>query len=398
MLEKLVVLKLNGGLGTSMGCVGPKSKIEVRDEHTFLDLTVQQVVDLCDRTGADVPLVLMSSFNTHKDTKRIVRKYQRPKIDLFNQSQYPRLLKETLMPVDGRGEELSAWYPPGHGDVYRSLAQSGLLDKYLSQGREWAFVSNVDNLGANVDVRILKYLCEQGEDGAEFLAEVTAREPQDVKGGTLVTDDDGSVRLLEIAQVPKAHRKEFQSVRTFPIFNTNNLWVNLKALKKRLDSLELEIIVNNKTLADGTAVIQLETACGAAIRHFKNAVGLKVPRSRFLPVKSTSDLFIVQSNLYALQEGHLALSKHRDLPGLPLVKLGASFRIVAEYLERLGPQQHNILELTHLTISGSVRFLGACTFIGTVILVAENGGHIDVPAGSVLENCVVTGGLKVTPH
>ena len=43
MLDKLVVLKLNGGLGTSMGCTGPKSLISVRNELTFLDLTVQQI-------------------------------------------------------------------------------------------------------------------------------------------------------------------------------------------------------------------------------------------------------------------------------------------------------------------------------------------------------------------
>jgi len=43
MLNKLVVLKLNGGLGTSMGCKGPKSIISVRNELTFLDLTVQQI-------------------------------------------------------------------------------------------------------------------------------------------------------------------------------------------------------------------------------------------------------------------------------------------------------------------------------------------------------------------
>lgn len=43
MLGKLVVIKLNGGLGTSMGCHGPKSVIPVRSDLTFLDLTVQQI-------------------------------------------------------------------------------------------------------------------------------------------------------------------------------------------------------------------------------------------------------------------------------------------------------------------------------------------------------------------
>lgn len=47
MLQKLVVVKLNGGLGTSMGCYGPKSVITVRNDLTFLDLTVQQIEVSC---------------------------------------------------------------------------------------------------------------------------------------------------------------------------------------------------------------------------------------------------------------------------------------------------------------------------------------------------------------
>lgn len=43
LLSKLIVIKLNGGLGTSMGCHGPKSVIAVRNGLTFLDLTVQQI-------------------------------------------------------------------------------------------------------------------------------------------------------------------------------------------------------------------------------------------------------------------------------------------------------------------------------------------------------------------
>ena len=45
-LSKLVVVKLNGGLGTSMGCTGPKSLISVRSGLNFLDLTVQQIEHL----------------------------------------------------------------------------------------------------------------------------------------------------------------------------------------------------------------------------------------------------------------------------------------------------------------------------------------------------------------
>ena len=84
---------------------------------------------------------------------------------------------------------------------------------------------------------------------------------------------------------------EFKSIKKFKIFNTNNLWINLKAIKRVLDNqtLSLEIIVNGKTLDNGAKVIQLETAVGAAIKHFKGAHGINVPRTRFLPV---CELFI----------------------------------------------------------------------------------------------------------
>lgn len=45
-----------------------------------------------------------------------------------------------------------SWYPPGHGDIYNSLKRCGLLDKFLEEGKEFIFISNIDNLGATVDL------------------------------------------------------------------------------------------------------------------------------------------------------------------------------------------------------------------------------------------------------
>lgn len=182
-------------------------------------------------------------------------------------------------------------YPPGHGDLYDALTNSGLLDRLLAAGKEYIFVSNVDNLGAVVDLNILQHMIDSQ---AEFLMEVTDKTKADVKGGTLI-DYEGTIRLLEIAQVPSDHVEDFKSVRKFKIFNTNNLWLNLRAIKRVMDGegMDLEIIVNNKSTDSGEAVIQLETAVGAAIKHFRNAHGINVPRSRFLPVKSCSDLLLM---------------------------------------------------------------------------------------------------------
>jgi len=94
-LNKLVVIKLNGGLGTSMGCKGPKSTISVRDDLTFLDLIIRQLENINLTYGANVPLVLMNSFNTDEETKKLINKYNHIKVKIytFNQSRYPRVDK-----------------------------------------------------------------------------------------------------------------------------------------------------------------------------------------------------------------------------------------------------------------------------------------------------------------
>lgn len=235
MLNKLVVIKLNGGLGTSMGCHGPKSVIPVRNDLTFLDLTVQQIEHLNKTYNTSVPLVLMNSFNTDEDTEKVVRKYKgfQVKIYTFNQSCFPRISRESLLPVADSFDvenNIEDWYPPGHGDFYESFHNSGLLRQFIEEGREYCFLSNIDNLGATVDLNILNKLL--GEDAAtrqkpiEFVMEVTDKTRADVKGGTLIHFEN-KLRLLEIAQVPKEHVDDFKSVKTFKFFNTNNIWAKL---------------------------------------------------------------------------------------------------------------------------------------------------------------------------
>ena len=224
----------------------------------------------------------------------------------FNQSRHPRFSKDSMLPIPRSADDDKAkWYPPGHGDIFDALSNSGLLDKLIDAGKEYIFVSNVDNLGAVVDLSILQSIIDKQ---AEYVMEVTDKTKADVKGGTII-DYDGQVRLLEVAQVPADHVEDFKSVKKFKIFNTNNIWINLKAIKRVIDNdeLNLEIIVNNKVTDSGEAVIQLETAIGAAIKHFKNAAGINVPRSRFLPVKSCSDLLLIKSGLYNLEHGVLTM-------------------------------------------------------------------------------------------
>jgi UTP--glucose-1-phosphate uridylyltransferase len=394
-LNKLAVLKVNGGLGTSMGMTGAKSALEVKNDMTFLDLTVRQIEHLNTTHRVDVPLILMTSFNTHEDTLRIIKKYanQQLRITTFNQSRYPRIFKETLLPCPKRADDdKKHWYPPGHGDLYNALLHSGVLDQLISEGKEYLFVSNSDNLGAVVDDKILQHMIDSQ---AEFLMEVTDKTKADVKGGTLI-DYDGNIRLLEIAQVPSEHVEDFKSVRKFKIFNTNNLWVNLKALKRIMESeqMELEIIINPKVNEDGQAVVQLETAAGAAIKHFKNAHGINVPRSRFLPVKSCSDLLLIKSDIYSLEHGQLVINPARMFESTPVIKLGDHFKKIQQFQKRFKkiPQ---IVELDHLTVTGDVWFGKNVVLRGTVIVVANEGQRIEIPDGCVLENRLLSGNLSL---
>lgn len=403
MLNKLIVVKLNGGLGTSMGCVGPKSLIAVRNDLTFLDLTVQQIEHLNKTYDTDVPLVLMNSFNTDEDTQKVLRKYKgrRVKIFTFSQSRYPRIHKESLLPIArDLNDDNDSWYPPGHGDFYESFLKSGLLNNFLDQGREYLFISNIDNLGATVDLNILNMLLSPtSSPKPQFVMEVTNKTNADVKGGTLIQYDN-KLRLLEIAQVPKQHVDEFKSVKKFKIFNTNNIWINLKAIDQVMkdNKLDIEVIVNHKHLSYGYDVIQLETAIGAAMQSFENSIGINVPRSRFLPVKKTQDLLLVMSNLYSLNNGTLIMNPKRSFPTVPLVKLGdAHFTKVHDFMTRFDSIP-DTLDLDHLTVSGDVTFGKGVSLLGTVIIIANHGERIDIPPGSILENKIVSGNLRILSH
>ncbi|CAE6407379.1 UTP--glucose-1-phosphate uridylyltransferase [Rhizoctonia solani AG-1 IB] len=406
-LEKLAVLKLNGGLGTTMGLAGtPKSAIEVREGMTFLDLSVRQIEHLNEKYKVNVPFILMNSFNTDDETQRIIQKYANHNIQIltFNQSRFPRIGRETNLPIPRSAtSDKSQWYPPGHGDIFDALKNSGLLDKLIAAGKEYIFISNADNLGADVDLRILKVFAEGRKEGPiDYMMELTDKTRADVKGGTII-EYEGKIRLLEVAQVPSEHVEDFKSVTKFKIFNTNNLWMNLKAIKSWMSegSLEddegLDIITNPKVADDGQPVIQLETAVGAAIRHFPGACGINVPRSRFLPVKSCSDLLLITSDLYSLEHGKLVMNPNRQFGQTPVVKLGDNFKKIANFQKRFRTIP-NILELDHLTVAGDVHFGRKVTLRGTVIIVANEGSRIDLPDGSILENKLVSGNVSIIDH
>lgn len=384
MLNKLAVIKLNGGLGTTMGLTGPKSKIEVRDGNNFIDLVIKQIKHFNCKYESSVPLILMNSFNTQKETEKMIKGSKNITIKTFNQFKYPKISVNTKLPITGD----KSFYPPGHGNLYEVLYQTKLLDELINEGKEYLFISNIDNLSSTIDLNILRIL-DKGK--ADFIMEVTDKTTADIKGGTLVKYND-VLRLIEVAMVPQDHVKEF--IKKFKVFNTNSLWINLKSLKEVVTKLKLDIIQNRKVV-DGQTVIQLETAVGSAIQYFKNPIGLKVSRERFSPVKSCSDLFLVESNLYKTDKGTLVRNEKRLISGNPTVKfIGRNFNNFEKY-KKTFLDIPDIIDLDFLVLSGTISFGRKIVLKGTVVIIAPEGSKIDIPDGTILEDKVVYGNCSM---
>src|ERR671920_907567 len=320
-LDRAVVLKLNGGLGTSMGMTKAKSLIEAKDGLTFLDVIARQVAALRERAGAEVPLVLMNSFATRDDSLEALSKHpelESPMPADFVQHKEPKLLVDSLEPATWEDDPSLEWCPPGHGDLYTALLTSGMLDALLDGGFRYAFISNSDNLAAVLEPRVLAWTAREE---IPFVMEVTDRTEADRKGGHIAKRPEGGYLLRETAQTPEEDLGALQDISRHRYVNTNNLWVDLEALKalmaERDGVLGLPLIVNRKTVDPGDKsspeVFQLETAMGAAVGAFECARPLRVPRSRFSPVKSTEDLLALRSDAYVLTgDARVELDRRRD--------------------------------------------------------------------------------------
>jgi UTP--glucose-1-phosphate uridylyltransferase len=378
LLAQTCVLKLNGGLGTSMGLEKAKSLLVVKEGNTFLDLIALQVKHQRGAFGSDVKFVLMNSFSTSADTKAFLAAKHadllaETHIELL-QNKSPKVDKATMQPASWPAAPALEWCPPGHGDIYAALAGSGMLDALLADGLKYMFVSNSDNLGATLDLDLLAHFAGKN---VPFLMECAARTAADKKGGHLARRAaDGGLLLRESAQCPKADEDAFQDVKRHKFFNTNNLWINLPALKAKLDAaggaLVLPLIKNDKTVdprdKKSTPVLQLETAMGAAIECFPGADAVVVPRSRFAPVKTCSDLLLLRSDAYTLTpESTLVLAP--GVAAAPLVKLDDAHYKLVDQLDALAPVPPSLKGCTSLTVKGPVKFAaqgvvlkGAVTF------------------------------------
>ena len=389
-LDQAVVIKLNGGLGTSMGMDRAKSLLEVKDGMAFLDVIARQVLALRESSGARLPLLLMSSFYTRDDSLALLERYDELAADVpfdFVQHKEPKLLVDGLEPVQWPADPSLEWCPPGHGDIYPALMTSGMLATLLEHGYRYAFISNSDNLGAVLDPRILAWVAAEG---LPYACEVTDRTEADSKGGHIaVLAETGGLILRETAQTPEEDMDAFTDVERHPYFHVNNLWVDLEALdgllRERDGVMGLPMIVNEKTVdpADSStpAVYQLETAMGAAIGVFEGARAIRVPRSRFVPVKKTSDLLVLRSDAYVLGAGaRIELADGRA--AAPLVDLDDEhFKLLSDFDARFPDGPPSLAAAERLEVRGDVRFGRDVTVRGAVTV----EGPLRVEDGAVLE-------------
>ncbi|NNG36130.1 UTP--glucose-1-phosphate uridylyltransferase [Nakamurella aerolata] len=396
-MDVTAIIKLNGGLGTSMGMSQAKSLLPVHPGVTFLDIIARQVLAQRTALGARLPLIFMNSFRTQADTLAALRRIDTElaggnlavdgvPLD-FLQNREPKLRADDLTPVSWPADPSLEWCPPGHGDLYTALSTSGVLETLLDKGFRYASVSNSDNLGASPSPRVAAWFAASG---APYAAEVCRRTPADVKGGYLVVrKSDGRLVLRETAQTPPEDMAMADDINRHRYFHTNNLWFDLRVLKQTLDErdgvLGLRLIRNEKTVdpTDKTSpkVIQIESAMGAAVEVFDGATAIEVPRSRFLPVKTTNDLLLLRSDVYGFDDAERPVAKADPVP---LVDLDPGYyKLIDDFDARFPAGAPSLVQASALRVRGDWTFGAGVTVRGAVTL-DDEGAPAKVDDGKTL--------------
>jgi UTP--glucose-1-phosphate uridylyltransferase len=373
-LQRTVMIKLNGGLGTSMGLEAAKTLLPVRDGRTFLDLIVAQVLHARKQYDARLPLVFMDSFRTRDDTLARLAAYPDLAVDGlpldFLQNAEPKILADDLTPVSWPDDPTLEWCPPGHGDLYPALWGTGLLDALLKAGFRYASVANGDNLGAAPNATLAGWFAASG---APYAAEVCPRTANDRKGGHLALRiSDGQLILRDTAQTAPEDLAFFTDEHRHPYFHANNLWLDLQQVRDLLLArdgvLGLPLIRNEKTVdpsdPSSPRVIQLESAMGAAIEVFPGATAIAVGRDRFLPVKTTNELLLLRSDVFELgEDGRL----HSQVERIPEIDLDGHYRLLEDF-DRLVTVVPSLRRAESLRVRGEWRFDAPTEVVGSVDL------------------------------
>jgi UTP--glucose-1-phosphate uridylyltransferase len=384
-----VMIKLNGGLGTSMGLTRAKSLLKVKNEKTFLEIILKQA------EKRQVKLALMNSFSTHEDTLNALSKIKPPDSPLlFIQNKFPKILQKSLAPADWPKDPDLEWNPPGHGDIYSAIYTSGILNTLLDKGIVYAFISNSDNLGATLDESLLGYFVEKG---FPFMMEVAPRTPSDVKGGHIARHKDGRLILRESAQCPENELDAFRDIKRYGFFNTNNIWINLEVLYKLIQKsriVKLPIIRNPKTLdprdENSPKVFQIETAMGAAISLFEGAAAIKVPPSRFLPVKKCNDLLSIRSDRFIFsEENNLIANPNTETKTIQVDLDPKYYGKIDLFDERFPSGIPSLTNCESLIIKGDVRFESNVAIRDKIVITNKGKTQAVIKEGTVVEKDLI---------
>jgi UTP--glucose-1-phosphate uridylyltransferase len=246
-------------------------------------------------------------------------------------------------------------------------------------------VSNADNLGAVLEPRLLAWLAAEG---VPFAMEVVTGTEADRKGGHIARRlADGRLVLRETAQADDP--ASFRDYRRWRHYNTNNLWIDLRALAALLDAgggtIDLPLIVNRKRVAGGDPaspeVIQLESAMGAAIGAFDGARAVGVPRTRFAPVKTTDDLLVLRSDVYRLA-ADATVERVGDEPFVALDP--EHFATIDAFDARFPAGPPSLVGCERLVVRGDVTFGAGVVARGAVEIEARPGETLRIRDGAVL--------------
>jgi len=394
LLSKTAIIKLNGGLGTSMGLEGPKSLIPVKNGLNFLDVTALQIRVLDSKYDCRIPLLLMNSFKTELPTNAVMDKYkdiQNGIPDSFVQHKFPKVLASNLEPAYDNENPQLEWNPPGHGDLYTSIVTSGILEKLLEKGITYAFISNIDNLGAIMDLGLLGYFVD---NKYSFMMEVTKRTAMDKKGGHLARLKNGKLVLREKAQCRDEDKYAFQNIERYQFFNTNNLWLNLQAFYDEMKTngrfLKLPMIRNAKKMdprdSASPDVYQLESAMGAAISVLDSTCAVRVPRTRFVPIKSCQDLLPLWSDYFQLTNDYTLIKNPKRVSDhIPISLDDAYYKFIDQVQERFPFGAPSLVQCNSLSISGDIKFGKDIAIHGNVSINNPNKKQAIVQNESVID-------------
>ncbi len=275
---KVGCVVLAGGMATRFGGV-VKAAVEVDKGKDFLSLKVGQVQALARELEARIPMYIMTSFATHDTIEGLVEELQTEEVPIrcFSQFVSVRLTEEGELFFGDDGEP--SLYAPGHGDLTFALRRDGILQAFRDQGGEHLFMSNVDNLAASLDARLVGL---HAKFGADVTVEVVSKDPGD-KGGA-PAKVDGKPQVVEAFRFPHAFDQD-----SIPVFNTNTFFIRAEAIDRDFD---LDWFMVRKQV-DGHPAVQFERLVGQITAFLKTGfvhVPRRGPESRFLPVKDPQEL------------------------------------------------------------------------------------------------------------